>query len=266
MKLNRLSVLTALSLSVAIALSACGKKHDDFDDDDDDQGGGGKTEATTTVDPATAATVTGVINFEGTPPAPTPVKMESDPVCSAKAASESSDVTQDVVVNNGKLANVFVYVSGGLEGKSFSPPADPVSINQEGCRYHPHVLGIMVGQTLKIKNSDATLHNIHATPTKNAAFNVAQSTQGMETEKKFDQEEVMVPVSCDVHGWMRSYIGVLPHPFYGVSGDDGTFTLKGLPPGEYTITAWHEKYGKQDQKVTVAAKESKNVTFTFKAQ
>jgi plastocyanin len=266
MKLKQWSIYSALFLSMMVAVSGCGKKHDDFDDDDDN-GGGSKTEApATAVDPATAATVSGSVVFEGTPPAPSTVKMDADPVCSAKASTEGATVTQEVAVKDGKLANVFVYVSGGLEGKTFPTPTDPVTITQEGCRYHPHVLGIMVGQPLKITNGDQTLHNIHATPTKNAAFNIAQSSQGAETEKKFDQEEVMVPVSCDVHGWMHSFIGVLTHPFYSVSAEDGSFSLKGLPPGDYTVTAWHEKYGKQDQKVTVGPKETKSITFTFKAQ
>jgi len=253
-KQTKVWLVLSIALSLLALAAACG---------------GSKTPDTNTPSSETAAapyngptgSVSGVISYEGTPPAPKKIDTNADPVCGQKNPNLATD---DTVVKDGKLANVFVYVSGGLEGKSFAPPADPVTINQEGCRYHPHVLGIMVGQTLKIKNSDATLHNIHATPTKNTAFNVAQSTQGMETEKKFDQEEVMVPVSCDVHGWMRSYIGVLPHPFYGVSGDDGTFTLKGLPPGEYTITAWHEKYGTQKQEIEV--KDGQNqLNFTFKA-
>jgi plastocyanin len=262
MKFNRFSIYAALLLSCSVAIAACGGK-DEFEfEDDEDENGAATTEAA--VDPATAATITGVVNFEGTAPAPTPVKMESDPVCNAAAGSVKPEETQEVVVTGGKLANVFVYVSGGMEGKSFPAPAEAASLNQEGCRYHPHVLGVVVGQTLKIKNSDATLHNVHGTPAKNKQFNIAQASQGKENDIVFDQEEVMIPISCDVHGWMRSYVGALPHPFFATSGTDGAFSIKGLPPGDYTLTAWHEKLGKQEQKVTVAAKDTKNITFSFK--
>jgi plastocyanin len=263
MKLNRLSIYAALLLTFSVV--ACGGKEDEFDDiDEDGDENGAATTAAPAVDPATAATITGVVNFEGTAPAPTPVKMESDPVCNAATADAKPESTQEVVVTDGKLGNVFVYVSGGMEGKTFPPPSETAEIDQQGCRYHPHVIGVMVGQPLKIKNNDATLHNVHGTPAKNKQFNIAQATQGKENEVTFDQEEVMIPVSCDVHGWMRSYVGVLPHPFFATSGTDGAFSIKGLPPGDYTLTAWHEKLGKQEQKVTVGAKETKNISFSFK--
>ena len=252
---------TVLLVSVSLALSACGGKDDDDLFGDDDAAGGG-TEAVT-IDPATAATVNGVVNFEGTPPAPTQVNMAGDPVCVSNA-SDASELASEVAVDNGKLANVFIYVSKGMEGKSFPAPKEEVLLDQEGCRYHPRVLGVMTDQVINIRNSDATLHNVHPTPKKNKAFNLAQPNKGMETKKSFGQEEVMIPFSCDVHGWMRSYVGVLPHPFFAVSAKDGAFSLKGLPPGTYTITAWHEKLGTQDQTVTVAEKESKDVNFSFK--
>jgi plastocyanin len=257
------SLFIALFLSCALAVSSCHKKSDDdFGDDDDDQGGSAPA---MTVDPATAGSITGKVVFDGAAPAPKVANVESDPVCKAAASTEKPDVTQDVAVTDGKLANVFVYISEGING-SFTPPTDPVVINQQGCRYHPHVLGVMVGQKVQFKNSDPTLHNIHPTPTKNAAFNLAQATQGKVDEKTFDKEEVMIPVSCDVHGWMRSYIGVLPHPFYAVSSDDGSFTLKGVPPGKYTITAWHETLGTQTTQVELKPKETKDISFTFKAK
>jgi hypothetical protein len=257
------SLFMALFLSCALVVSGCGKKSDDdFGDEDEDEGG---SSAAMTVDPATAGTVTGKVVFEGAAPAANVANVESDPVCKAASGGEKPEVTQEVVVNDGKLVNVFVYISEGING-TFAPPTDPVVLDQQGCRYHPHVVGVMAGQKLQFKNSDPTLHNVHPTPTKNAAFNLAQATQGKVDEKVFDKEEVMIPVSCDVHGWMRSYVGVLNHPFFSVSGADGSFSLKGVPPGKYTITAWHEKYGTQTQQVELKPKETKDISFTFKAK
>ena len=140
-----------------------------------------------------------------------------------------------------------------------------MELDQKGCHYVPHVFGMMAKQKLLIKNTDDTLHNIHAMPTANKEFNIGQPNQGMETTRTFAQPEVMVHFKCDVHPWMSAYVGVLSHPFFGVTGEDGTFSIKGLPAGEYTLEAWHEKYGPQTQTVKVAAGESKTVDFKFKA-
>lgn len=256
------SLFLALFLSTALVVASCGGDDDEFDFEEDEEGGSAPA---MTVDPATAGTVTGKILFEGTPPAPTAANVESDPVCKTSASAATPETSQEVVVTDGKLANVFVYISEGING-SFTPPTDPAVLDQVGCRYKPHVIGVMVGQKIQFKNSDPTLHNVHPTPTKNAGFNLAQASQGKVDEKVFDKEEVMIPVSCDVHGWMRSYVGVMSHPFFSVSGTDGSFSLKGVPPGKYTITAWHEKYGTQTQQVELAAKETKDISMTFKAQ
>lgn len=262
MKIKSLYLLLAvLGLSFAVGLSACGKKKDA----DDIGGGGDDKTASTTAAPTGDATITGTVAFEGAAPAATPAKMESDPVC-AKSPDAGAELTQEVAVKDGKLANVFVYVSKGLEGKTFPAPSDKVVLDQQGCRYHPHVVGVMVGQTLTIKNSDPTMHNVHSASTANASFNIAQPTAGATNDKTFDKEEIMIPISCDIHGWMRTYVGVVSNPFFGVSDASGAFSLKNLPAGTYTLTAWHEKLGKQEQQVTVGAKESKAVTFTFKAQ
>ncbi|HVZ41517.1 MAG TPA: carboxypeptidase regulatory-like domain-containing protein [Candidatus Kapabacteria bacterium] len=243
------------ALLLAFSLASCG---DDSGDDADAR------KPLATIDPATAATITGTVTFQGTPPAPKSVRMEADPHCNATPENETPEVTQEVVVNNGRLANVFVYLSDGVKGR-YAPTADSVVLDQRGCRYHPHVLGVMVGQRMVVRNSDATLHNIHAAAKINKEFNIAQTQQGQLTDQVFKHAEVMIPVACDVHGWMRSFIGVLSHPFFAVTATDGSFTLKGVPPGTYTLTAWHEKYGTLQQKIEVKERESTAVEFAFKA-
>jgi len=192
------------------------------------------------------------------------IDMTEEAKCKAKYTSPPREET--VMVNtNGTLANVFVYVKAGLPaGASYPKPATPVVLDQTGCHYVPHVFGIMVGQTLQIKNSDGILHNIKAKATKNRPFNISQPSV-MTSDRTFTAEEVMVPLECNVHGWMHAWVGVLPHPFFAVSGADGSFTIQGLPPGTYTIEAWQEKYGTQTATVTVAAGAPKTQDFTFAA-
>jgi len=212
------------------------------------------------------ATVTGKVKFTGTKPAMPKIDMSEEPKCKAKyTAAPPTD--EAVVVNaNGTLDNVFVYVKSGLPASYKAPaPAGPVTLDQDGCRYHPHVFGILVGQPLAIKNSDGILHNIKAKGTKNRPFNISQPAV-MTSDRTFSAPEVMVPLECNVHGWMHAWLGVLPHPFFGVSGSDGSFTIKGLPPGTYTIEAWHEKYGTQTATVTVAGSETKTADFSFAAK
>jgi plastocyanin len=211
------------------------------------------------VDPATAASVTGRIAFEGTAPARQPIKAAaSDPNC------QTAITTETVVVDGkGGLKNVFVYVKDGLGTLRFPVPATPVVLDQKGCRYEPHVLGIQVGQPLDIVSSDPTLHNVHAIPASNREFNTGQPVPGIPHRHTFSTREVMVPFKCDVHRWMNAHVGVLDHPFYAVSADDGRFELNGLPPGTYTIEAWHERLGTQTQTVTVGAKEARDVVFSF---
>jgi len=214
------------------------------------------------VDPAIAATVTGKVKFEGTAPAPQPIKLSSDPYC--QKANPGLTTETEIVGKDGSVENVFVYVKDGLGNRTFPTPSQPVVLDQKGCHYTPHVFGIQVGQPLQIVNSDDTLHNIHGLPKANKEFNQGQPIQGMKMTHTFSTKEVMVPFKCDVHGWMNAWVGVLDHPYYAVTSADGSFSLKGLPPGTYTIEAWHEKLGTQTQTVTVAEKESKDVQFTFK--
>jgi plastocyanin len=219
-----------------------------------------------TVDPATAATVAGKVNLEGTAPVNAPIQMKADPAC--VAANKGHTPTQETFVSEaGGLGNVFVYVQSGISG-SFPAPTTPFIFDQKGCHYIPHVFGVQVGQPIEILNSDSTLHNIHAMPKTNAEFNTAQPIQGMKTSHTFTakEEAVVIPFKCDVHGWMNAYVGVLDHPYFAVTKPDGSFSIPNLPPGSYTLAAWHERLGSQTMPLTVAAKESKSdANFTFKA-
>lgn len=229
---------------------------------DEQEAAGMQADAAPAVDPATAGIVTGVVNFEGTAPEPQAIDMDAEPDCAAKHPDGA--FTQEVVVNdNGTLRNVFVRVSEGLD-REFPTPSQSVALDQDGCVYHPHVIGIQAGQTLAISNSDGLLHNINATPEQNRPFNISQPVD-MESTRQFAVPEVMIPVQCDVHGWMQAYIGVVDHPYFAVSGDDGSFEIANLPAGDYVIEAWHERYGVQTMNVTVAAQETAQVDFTYNA-
>ncbi len=264
--LRRLSYL--LSLVLVVALVSCGGKKKD-DDDADEKPGEAAGGAVATVDMANGATIMGTVKLDGAAPANKAIKMDADPVC--KTAHPSGAMEDHWIVGSGnEVENTFVYIKDGLGGKTYAAPANAVILDQHGCQYEPHVAGIIVGQTLQIKNSDATSHNVHAHGEKNDQFNQGQGQGAPVIEKKFEKAEIMVPLKCDVHGWMNSYVGVLTHPFYSVSGKDGKYEIKGLPPGDYTVTAWHEtldgKGESVDMKVTVAAKDSKTADFTLKAQ
>src|SRR5262245_10090733 len=238
-------------------------------------GGGGDTANTaaappaaapgaTKVDTANAGKLTGSVVIDGTAPKNEAIKMNADPVCLREAKGTQMQETYVVGSDGKSLGNVFVYVKDGLGNYAYDPPTDSPKIDQKECRYHPHVFGMRVGQSLEILNSDPTLHNIHAMPKANQEFNNGQPIQGMKMTHVFTSKEVMVPFKCDVHGWMNAYVGVLDHPYFAVTKEDGKFELPNLPPGTYTIEAWHEKLGPMTQSVTIAAKESKDVTFTFK--
>lgn len=210
-------------------------------------------------------TITGKVNFQGQPPKFKALDMSADPVCADKHAEPV--YPEIVVVNaNNTLRNVFVYVKSGLGDKAFAVPTEPVVLDQNGCQYKPHVLGIQTRQNLKVITSDATTHNIHPIPKNNREWNVNQAPGADPIIRSFPRQEVMIPVKCNQHPWMQAWIGVLPHPFYAVSGEDGTFEIKGLPPGEYEIEAWQEKYGAITQKVTIGPKELKSIEFTYNAE
>jgi plastocyanin len=216
--------------------------------------------AATPIDPATAASISGTVSFAGTAPKGVKIDMSQDPNC------KGTNTVESVVADGGKLSNVFVYVKDGLGNRTFDVPKDPVTIDQSGCKYHPHVLGVMAGQTVRVVNSDPTTHNIHPMPANNREWNESQPPQTAPLEKTFAREEILLPVKCNQHPWMKMYVNVVKSPFYAVTGPDGKYEIKGLPPGDYTLAFVQEKLGTHEQKVTLAAKDSKTVDATFKAQ
>ena len=253
MKYKRVLVL-AVALAATTMMVACG---------------GGEEPAASAEAPAAPApapagegstgSVAGSIAFSNGDP-DTEVAMDADPVC--MSLHSEPVLTEKFVVADGKLANVFVYVKEGLSG-SYSAPEESALLDQTGCQYVPHVSGVQVGQKLVFRNSDQTLHNVHALPTVNDEFNNGQPFQGMELEKSFDQAEVMIPFKCDVHPWMGAYMAVLDHPFFAVSAADGSYMIDGLPAGEYVIEAWHETMGAQTLAVTVAADTASAASFEY---
>jgi plastocyanin len=215
------------------------------------------------VDSATAGTVSGRVVFNGTVPKSAKVGMSSDAFCGQANPGQMLD--DSVIVGaTGALQNVFVYVQGDLPAYAFDTPAVPVRLEQKGCRFSPHVIGLQVGQPLEVVSRDDTLHNVHAITKINDDFNIG-ATRGTVTRRSFAAPETMITFKCDVHGWMTAYAGVISHPYFAVTDADGRFAMKGLPPGDYVIAAWHEKFGTRTERVTVGPGERKEIAFTFKA-
>ena len=245
-------LLLFVLMASLLSFSSCGGGGDD-----DLVIGGGGADGGVTAPPATA-TVKGKISFEGTPPTPRPISTSGDPKCMNAGLLE-----EHTVVSDGGLENVMIYVSSQVSG-SFPTPTQAVVIDQVGCQYTPHVVTVQVNQPLLFKNSDDTSHNIHAHAEVNPPFNVSQATKGLQSEKKFTKPEIMLPVRCDVHNWMNSFVGVFAHPYHTVSKAGGTYELK-LPAGKYEVTAHHEKYGKKTMMVEVADGASADLNFSFSA-
>jgi len=215
------------------------------------------------VDSATAGNLAGRVTVDGALPPNAPINLGGDPIC--RQAHKDGATTETYVSENGGLGNVFVYVKDGLGNYYFDVPGEPVKLDQDGCMYKPHVFGVRVDQNIEFVNSDSTGHNVHALPKANREFNFSQPIKTQKDRRSFSSPEVMVHIKCDMHSWMSAYAGVVDHPYFAVTGPGGQFEMKQLPPGTYTIEAWHEKLGTQTQKVTLAEKGSAEVTFTFKS-
>jgi hypothetical protein len=206
-----------------------------------------------------SAVVSGRVTLAGEIPPPEEINMASDPICAARGRGK---VREEVVVGrDGSLENVFVHVVSGLGERVFAPPQTPVTLDQKGCAYSPHVVGLQVNQILEISNGDPTMHNVHTTPSENRAFNVGMATQGLRIRKHFSKPEVMIRLKCDLHAWMVAWIGVVGHPFFDVSGPGGGWSIEGLPSGTYTLEAWHEKFGTKRTEVTLQEGEQATAEF-----
>jgi Carboxypeptidase regulatory-like domain len=214
--------------------------------------------AAASVDAASAGSIGGVITFKGVQPKLPSLDMTQDPGCPTQAQPSAA-----VVIKSGKLANVFVYVKDGLPQGKFAVPSEPVVLDQKGCRYIPHVMGLMAGQPLKILNTDTADHNIHDMPSNNPQWNESQMPTDPPVVKTFANPEMMIPLQCNQHPWMRAYVNVMSHPYFAVSAADGSFQIRNLPPGEYTLAAVHEKFGEQTMKIKVGAKETAKADFAF---
>lgn len=252
-----------LLLVVVLTVVGCGKKEEEPAATIESAPPAADTAQPAAIDAATAATISGKVNFTGTKPTAKKIRMDAEKYCSEQHGGKAVDSDEVVVNDNGTLANVFVWVKEGLGDRAFPVPAQSVALDQKDCLYTPHVLGVMAGQALDVVNSDNTTHNVHPQPKNNPEWNISQPPRTEKISKAFAREEMVIPVKCNVHPWMKAYVAVVKNPFFSVTGKDGAFELKGLPPGEYTISAWHEKYPPMEQKVTVGAKEAKTVDFSF---
>ncbi len=210
-----------------------------------------------------ASSITGTVTFDGKAPNLKPLSMDADPACAKK---HGKPVPGEMLVlgSGNSMGNVIVYVSKGLPaGKTWPAPKTPVTLDQVGCQYKPHAMGIMIGQPYRILNSDGVLHNVHTLPKINKSFNRAMPATLKETTTTFEKPEPIFQIKCDVHPWMSAYIGVFTHPFYSVTATDGKFTISGLDAGTYEITAWHERLGTQTASITVSGSDSKSQNFKF---
>ena len=262
-KAARVAILLG-SLALAAVWVGCGGK------------GGGSSEPAappvTTVNPngkpvdaATAGSIGGTIMLDGAPPTPKNINMNGVPPCAKQHVGDPAK-TEDVVPGDGgTLQNVVVYLKGDFGAYSFDVPQTPASLDQKGCQFQPHVLALMTGQPLDVASSDPTGHNVNVMAKANSAWNRTLGPHSQPVHQSFAHPEVAIPVKCNIHPWMKAYIAVLDSPYFAVTGKDGAFALRNVPPGTYTLTAWQESYGSTEQAVTIGPHESKTVTLTFKA-
>lgn len=214
---------------------------------------------------ATDGAISGTVSLAGEAPERRQISMDADSAC---VDLDPDPLTEDVIVNGGKVANVFVWIKSGdaIDEHAFELPASPAELRRDKCRYAPHVLGVRAGQTLRVVNADQTFHNLNMQPKSNKGLNTAQRPNSEPIEINFDRPEMFIPFKCNQHPWEKAYVGVFAHPFFAVTGADGSFRVEGLPPGEYTLAAWHERFGELTERVTVAPFQERFHEFTFKAE
>ncbi len=253
MKMER--IVAAIAMGVLVAAAGCKSQ----------PAGTSPAAQFTAIDWNNAGTIEGTVHYAKTPPKPVQIDMSQDPACTLGPANYS----EGYVVNNGGFANVFIYVKDGLGNKIYAAPTQPVDIDQKGCRYVPHVVGVMMGQAVRFTNSDPTMHNIHMNPTVqgNQPVDISQppsnGQNGAHDEATFGKPELMMPVRCNNHPWMQAFINVAPNPFFAVSDASGKFVIRGLPPGTYTVVADQENMGQKTATVTVGAKQTVTQDFSY---
>ncbi len=246
----------AVVMVLAISVSGCGGNKRSSEAVPDSNSGGRP------VDESVTGSVTGAVKFEGTPPKARTINMASVPSCNSQRTSPAT--TEDVVLGDqGTLQNVVVYLKGDFSQYSFPKAATPVNVDQKGCLYTPHVAALMTGETLQITNSDLATHNVNAMAKSNRPWNESEPPGAATINQQFTREEVAIRVKCNIHAWMKLYVAVLRHPYFQVTGKDGSFALKNVPPGKYTLIAWHEVYGTREQEITINPKQEQSVTLTF---
>jgi plastocyanin len=245
----------ALLLALFSGIIGCSKKESDAISE--------PPAPTAVVDPSTAGSITGTVKFEGTAPVFHPIDMSAEAAC---VQAHPSPIIPPVVVTgpNGALSNTVVYVKSGLGSYHYDTPKDPAVLDQKGCMYDPRVVALMTNQPLAFKNTDPVTHNVHPMPRDNHPWNRSLAAGENPYVTTFAHPELAIPVACNIHPWMRAFLFLFDNPYFAVTSKSGTFDLKNLPPGTYTIEAWHERFGTEDQIVTIAPKESKSLSFTFK--
>ena len=215
------------------------------------------------VDPASAGSLSGTVRFEGTAPRLKTISMDAEESCT-KLHSKPVKDPGVLVTKSGDVQNVFVYIKSGLEGKRFEAPTQAVVLDQRGCMFVPRVLAVQTGQTLRVKNSDPVSHNVHPQPTNNREWNQHQAPDAPDLQRRFVRPEIMIPVKCNIHAWMRSYIAAVDHPYFAVTGVDGRYEWRNVPAGNYTISAWHEVFGEVERQITVDAGSKKTLELVFR--
>jgi hypothetical protein len=246
--------MRAVSIAVLLCLplvGACGRSESGCD----------TPRPATPLDRETAGRITGTVAFQGAPPPMKTITFGGDAQCAA--AHSGPVLTGDALVRDGRVENAFVYVKDGLGGRTFAIPDKPVTVDQAGCLYAPHVAGGQTCQPVQFVNSDGVLHNVHGTPKNSPPWNFGMAVRGSQRAVRVPKPEVMIEIRCDVHPWMRAYLGVLDHPYFAVTGADGRFTLADLPPGDYVVESWHERFGMREARVTIGPREAKDVSFTY---
>jgi plastocyanin len=251
-RLNLFSAAT--SVAAALLLSACS---------DSSSGPPPTPTNVTPVDLSTAGAVAVRVDYRGPVPPPKPINMSGVPGCATLHQEPVYD--QRLVVADGHLANAVVYIKSGLGDRAFAPPREPVIIDQNGCVYLPSVAAVMVGQALQFRNSDPEAHNVHGRPGVVPGWNFTMTARGSTRDMYFDRPEIGIPVGCDIHPWMRAFVSVFANPYFAVTPADGRVTLQPLPPGDYVVATWHATLGNLEQPVTVPARGTAEVQFSYPA-